>query len=100
MQERGFLELLFDFSFSEFIVSRVIKVVYALGMGAALIQTLGFIAAFFKAGAFKGIVALVLSPFVFLLLLLLLRIACEMTIAIFRIAENTQILAERSKQQN
>ena len=52
----------------------------------------------FRIGGFgSGLLSLVVTPLLFLVAVLLVRIWCEMIIAIFRIAENTGRLAEAQK---
>jgi len=82
---------LFDFTFSRFITTQLARVldalamvaslVYAALMGAAISQEVGTIL-----GVIAGIVA-------FAILLLVARVLIEMTIVLFRIAEQTRDIA-------
>lgn len=94
--ERGFLGSLFDFSFSSFITTRLIKIIYALFIGVS-----GFVALFFVIGAFASstvlglFTLLIAAPVLFFFYVILARVYLELVVAIFRIAENTSVLAGR-----
>ena len=96
MEPKGFIGMLFDLSFSEFVTTKVIKVLFVIGVVLAGLYALGFILAGFGSSVGLGIVMLVLSPVVFILGALWARIMCELIMVIFRIAENTTKMAERS----
>jgi len=63
---------------------------------AALVALLVVITGF-SSGVGGGLVALILSPVVFVLYVLLARIWLEVVIVLFRIAENTGRMAEQCK---
>ena len=88
MQYKGFLGTLFDFSFSEFITTKVIKFILGLAMVVNAILTIVFIFGAFRAGWLGGIIVLILSPLLYLVMMLFSRIYLELIIVIFRIAEN------------
>ncbi len=98
MENKGILALLFDLSFSEFVTTRVIKVIFIIGIILAAIYTLVFIGMGFAMGAAMGLLFIIFSPLVFLLCVLGARIWCEMIIVIFRVAENTSRLVEQRRQ--
>ena len=90
MQEKGFFELLFDFSFSEFVTTKIIKVLYVLAIHGAGIAALMTLFSGFATKSFSGVLyGLVMTPIVFLLGTLVARIWLETLIVLFRIAENT-----------
>jgi hypothetical protein len=89
MENKGVLEMLFDLSFSEFVTTRVIKLLFIIGVGIAAIGTLVVIVNAFSSGFGRGFLTLLISPLLFLLYTLFARIWCEMIIVVFRIAENT-----------
>lgn len=89
--------LLFDLSFSEFVTTRVIKVLFILGVIGAAVGSLTFIVTGFHGGFWRGLLFLILSPLVFLLWTLGVRIWCELIIVAFRIAENTSRMVAPSK---
>ncbi len=87
-------ELLFDLSFSEFITTRVIKVLFLVGIIVAALTTVGLVISSFAAGITAGVVVLIFSPVVFILHVLAARIWCEIIIVLFRIAENTSRMSK------
>lgn len=90
MQEKGFFELLFDLSFSEFVTTKIIKVLYVLAIIGAVIAALTTLFGGFATKSFSGVLrGLVMTPIVFLLVTLMARIWLETLIVLFRIAENT-----------
>lgn len=92
--ERGFFASLFDFSFSSFITIRLIKVIYALFIAGSAVFALLFVASAFRASALFGLfVLLIVAPVLFFFYVILARVYLELVVAIFRIAENTSILA-------
>jgi len=98
MSDKGILESLFDLSFSNFVTTRVLKLLFVLAVVGSGIWTLIFIVTGFKeAGVLAGLLFLLLSPLVFLLSVVGARIWCEMVIVMFRIAENTTMLVEQNK---
>jgi len=93
MEEKGFIGRIFDLSFDEYVTTKVIKFVFVLGIIGAGAVTLGFLFGGFGASFGKGLLCLVVSPFLFLLLVLAARIWCEMTIVLFKIADSTSRIA-------
>ena len=93
----SFLKLLFDFSLSRFIGIRVIGIIYTIGIVFAGLLALAFLIGCFKWFFFQGVIAFLLSPLVFLLYVILLRIILEGFVAALRTAENTSQLVEKAK---
>jgi hypothetical protein len=97
MENKSVLGLLFDLSFTEFVTTRVIQVVFVVGIVFSAVGTLTLIATAFNAGTVPGVLVLIVSPLFFLLYVLAVRIWCEIIIVVFRIAENTGRLVERDR---
>ena len=96
--ERGFFSSLFDFSFSSFVTVRLIKVIYALFIGGSGFFALLFVASAFQASVFFGFFVLLIgAPILFFFYVILARVYLELVVAIFRIAENTSILAGQGR---
>lgn len=89
----GFLRALFDFSFSQFITTRLVRLLYGIGVLIAVVVTLGSIVGGFNEGAGTGIVTLILAPLIFLLVVILARVQLEIIIVVFRIAEYLRDMA-------
>lgn len=104
MSQNSFFGTLTDFSFSSFVTTRFIKLLYAFLWLLALLN--GF-AVFLlvsgwgweggTAGTALGVALGAVAGFVvFLLNLILGRIFLEILVVVFRIAENTQRMADRT----
>jgi hypothetical protein len=94
MEQKSFFETLFDLSFTEFVTTRLIKLIFVLGIIFSALGALMLIAGGFRMGFGRGVIMLILSPVIFFVYVLLARVWCEMIIAIFRVAENTGRLVE------
>ena len=98
MQEKGFFGRLFDLSFSEFITTKIIKVLYVLSMIGAGFWGLTVLFGGFATKSFGGVVGgLILAPIAFIVSIILARIWLETLIVLFRIAENTAKIAEKGE---
>jgi hypothetical protein len=86
-QASSFFRAMFDLSFREFITPRIIQVVFVVMLVLAGIGVLGTIVAAFEGGALSGVVTLILSPVIFLIAALFIRIYLEVVILLFRIYE-------------
>lgn len=94
-QTRGFFGQLFDFSFTAFITTKIIKVLYGLAIFfAAAIAIVGIVGAFSES-AVAGGVLLVLSPVWLLLYVVVARVMLEIVVVMFRIAEHVGDIARR-----
>ena len=98
MSQKSSIGMLFDLSFTEFVTTRFIKVLFVIGIIFAAIGAIALIVSGFGAGAVTGILFLILSPIVFLIYVFIVRIWCEIIIVVFRIAENTSRLVDQNKQ--
>lgn len=96
---KGFLSLLFEFSFSRFISLKIIGVLYAIGIFFGGLAAVGIIIAGFSNGS-TGVFSLILVPFALLFYLIILRVVLEGFAAVLRIAENTSYLVELAKRNN
>ena len=100
MDERiGFVKTLFDFSFSEFVTTKIIKILYGILMVLAALGVLGFVVGSFYVSAVRGIICLILAPLIFLLYIIAARVWLEIIIVIFRIAEHVGEIAKQTKKE-
>ncbi len=83
----GFFRALFDFSFSQFVTTRLIRFLYAIGVLIAALVSVSAIIAGFNESAAAGFAALIFSPLLFLLVVIIARVYLEIVIVVFRIAE-------------
>lgn len=95
--DKGFFSRLFDISFSEFITTEIIKILYVLAIIAAVIIAVGSIVRGFSGSVGYGIATLIVSVILFFVYVLVARVWLEIMIVIFRIAEDTRKLAERGE---
>jgi len=100
MEGKGFFGTLFDFSFSEFVAIKVIKLLYVLGVLLAAFGAISVIVKSFASSTLTGVIVLIISPLIFLLYLILIRIWLEVLIVIFRIADNIKEIAEHTGQKS
>ena len=84
-----------DLSFKKFVTVGVIKLLYMIGIVLIGIAVIAMIVMSFAGGAAAGILTLIFSPIIFFLWVLFLRIYLEIIIVLFRIAQNTSIMAGR-----
>jgi hypothetical protein len=95
-ENKGFIGSLFDLSFSEFVTTRIIKLLFVLAIIGSGIGTLVLIIGTFASHSVAfGILSLVLSPLIFFIYVIVARVYLEIIIVIFRIAENTSRLVKQ-----
>lgn len=88
MEEKGLIGTIFDFSFDKFVTTKVIKFLLGLAMLVNAVITIMIIVGGFQNGALAGILALILSPVIYVLMMLVSRIYLELIIVAFRIVEH------------
>ena len=93
---RGFVNSLFDFSFTTFVTPKVIKVLYALIMiGVGFGVLLCVILAFRLNAALGAITLLILGPVYFLVTMAFYRVVLEFFMVTFRIYEELHLIRRR-----
>jgi hypothetical protein len=97
------LTRLFDLSFSRFVAVSLVRIVYAVLMVIGL-AGLGFLITFLfllnqRFSLYAAIILLMLSPFLYLVYLLVLRVLCEALIVVFAIAEDLSEIRDALRQQ-
>ena len=91
MNEKGFFGRLFDLSFSRFIATTLIKVVYRVAMlVGAFLSVIAIGSGFALGQPVQGVIALVLAPLGFLVYLIVVRLYCEFFIVVFAMAEDLE----------
>lgn len=97
------------FNFDEFITSRLIKIIYAVGTVLILLATIGFggltaLGSLFYALSHFSFGAVLTALFFFIISLvsgalgvLVLRVYCELIMVIFKINDNLQVIRERNE---
>jgi hypothetical protein len=93
---KGFFATLFDFSFTSFVTLKFLRVIYAIAVVAIGLATLVWMGIIGSQGGILVLVALVLGPLAGLLYLISVRVGFEVIAVLFRIGENTSVLAGQS----
>ncbi len=95
MQQDSFFSALLDPTFTKFITTKWIQVIYIIGIIFIAWIPLFGVAVLFLQHNLYGLIECVLSFGVFLLLLIGMRMYLEMFVVFFRIEEHTRNLAPR-----
>ena len=95
----GFLAALFDFSFTEFVSVRLVRLLYAVALIAGVLGAVISVVMAFSRGFLEGIFGLVFAPVALLLWLLAARVWLEFVVVAFRIADHVKEIAENTKKQ-
>ena len=98
----GFLTALFDLTFSRFVTSKLIPLLYVLALiliGLGLVT--GVLSGFVKlldGDLFTAVMAVVITPLMALIAVVVTRVYLELIVVLFKIAENTREMAQAQKQ--
>ncbi len=93
---KGFFGALFDFSFTSFVTTRIIKVLYALILVLAVLSALLFTITMFRINAVLGLLTLIIGDPLFIIIVMAFwRLVLESFVVVFRIAEDVRALRER-----
>ncbi len=92
------MESLFDFSFNKFLAPKIVGVLYGIGMFFAGLVSLSLLAVGFRGGILSGVGTLIVSPIVFLLYIVMIRVGLEGLIATIKVAESSQVIAQHTRQ--
>ena len=95
MEKKGFFGSLFDFSFENFVFPKIVRVLYVIIVVLVCIGYLVGVVYAFRMGSMQGVGAIVLGPIVLLLYLTMIRASMEIAIVLFRIYENTNVIARK-----
>lgn len=85
-QIRAVLDLVLDLSFKRFVTPRLVRMLYVLSLLAAVFYAISWM--------MSGFWGLITAPVAFLLYLIVARVAVELILAIFRIAEKLAPLSD------
>jgi hypothetical protein len=93
----GFFAKLFDYSFNSFITTSIVRAVYVLATILAGIASVAVFVALAREGGSLALTGVVAAPLIFFLVLINARLYLELVIVIFKIAEDTDIVARHSQ---
>jgi hypothetical protein len=96
VSNKGFFATLFDFSFTSFVTLKFLRVIYAIAVVAIGLATLVWMGIIGSQGGIFVLLALVAGPLAGLLYLISVRVTFEVIAVLFRIGENTAVLAGQS----
>ena len=96
MNDGNFFKRLFDFSFANFVTPTIIRVLYGIMLAASALFALLILIALVSQGAAAAVLGLIVAPIAFFLYAILARVYMEVLIVLFRIAENTDLIARNT----
>lgn len=91
------LSRLLDFSFSEVVTPKVIRLLYPLALILHALLCLALVVNAFNQGAFAGLGALVVAPVLFIVGSLFVRVLMEFMLVVFKGVEHLRVLTEDVK---
>ena len=97
-QAAGFLSSLFDLSFTNFITTKLIKVLFVISIILAACFAIFLVMGGFARGAVEGILMLVIvAPLIFFFYVIYARVGMEVLIVIFRCSEHLEEIARQGR---
>lgn len=87
---RALMDLLLDFSFKRFVTPHLIRLLYALSLGAALLASLTWMFSGGEGSMLYGLFKFITGPLAFLLYMITARVMMEVVMAIIEIAEKVR----------
>ena len=95
-ESKGFFGALFDFSFTSFVTTKIIKVLYVLILVLAVLSALTYTVLAFKVSPGFGFLTLVIGDPLFIIIVMAFwRLVLEAFVVVFRISEDIRALRER-----
>jgi len=98
--ERGFVTSLMDFSFSEFVTPRIVSVLYMIGIIMTGMLVIAIVISSFKLDTTAGLFALLLSPLIIIINVIMLRLWLEVIVVLFKIHGGIMALRSTGAMQN
>jgi hypothetical protein len=93
---KGFFGALFDFSFTTFVTTKIIKVLYVLILVLAVVSALVYTIIAFKVSTGFGFLTLVIGDPLFIIIVMAFwRLVLEAFIVVFRISDDIRALRDR-----
>ncbi len=92
----GFVGSIFDFSFSNFVTSKIVKIIYVLALILICLFGVGIFFSGLARGNVAGFVtAFIGTPLYLVIAVLYARVFCEILIIIFKISENLGEISDK-----
>ncbi len=92
------VSVLTDLSFRRFVTPRIMRSLYLMSVIGAGLASAAWMFSGFKESVWRGLFTIVTVPVAFFTYILTARVVLEFMLAVFRIAENTEKLREKSDQ--
>lgn len=93
-EQKNFIGSIFDFSFSSFITTKIIKFLYGTSMVISAIIAVSLIVIAFGSSTIIGIITFfIIAPIIFILIIVIARIYLELMIVLFTISDNINKIA-------
>jgi len=92
---KSFLDSVLDLSFSSFITTRLIKIIYLIFVILACISGLAIIVTGMFNGIGAGVLSLIVAPLIVVLEIMVCRVCLEIVMVIFKIAQDVDKLANK-----
>lgn len=96
MEGGGFFAALFDLSFSKFVTTRIVTILYVLAILVAFFAAVFGVFTAFSTGLLQGIIGLVFAPVALVVYITIVRIWLEFVIVVFRIADHARQIADNT----
>jgi len=97
-EAKGLVGTVFDFSFTSFVTTKIIKFLYGLGLVASVFLALTVLGAGLATREVTGILGgVILAPVALVLGVLYTRVLLEVLIVLFRICEHTGEMARNTR---
>ena len=99
-QRKSFFEALFDFSFSSFIATKVIGILYIISIALTSFVCLFLLFNAFSSGASGAFIGIIGVPLLWIFNVIASRLGLESLVASINTSENTAHIAEMMQRQN
>ena len=86
---------MFDLSFTHFITTRLIKIIYLICIVLAVISGMAMLVFGISHGIWAGILAFILAPLAVVLEIMIVRVFLEIVVVLFRIAEDINKISKQ-----
>lgn len=92
---KSFFAALFDISFSSFIIPKILKFLFVIGVVLSGLGAVIFLVTSLLKGSVTSILmGIVVAPLMFLLYVILIRVYCELLLVFFSLRDNVQRMAD------
>jgi hypothetical protein len=95
----GFVAALFDFSFTQFVSEKLVKVAYVFALLLIFFGIVYSVVMSFASSFWSGIWSIIFAPVVFIVAATLIRVWLEFVVVVFRIADHVGNIAETTKKE-